>query len=36
MNQLWEKLKSLLMKKQGETMQEEKKIVVGARGKTKS
>ncbi|GAB1531001.1 MULTISPECIES: stage III sporulation protein AG [Brevibacillus] len=33
MNQLWEKLKSLLMKKQGETMQEEKKIVVGSKGK---
>ncbi|QDS34628.1 stage III sporulation protein AG [Brevibacillus brevis] len=33
MNQLWEKLKSLFRKQQGETMQEEKKIVVGSKGK---
>ncbi|ASJ53291.1 stage III sporulation protein AG [Brevibacillus formosus] len=33
MNQLWEKLKSLFMKQQGETTQEEKKIVVGSKGK---
>lgn len=34
MNQLWEKLKSLFMKQQGEKMQEEKKIVVGSKGKS--
>ncbi|NRR20323.1 stage III sporulation protein AG [Brevibacillus sp. MS2.2] len=33
MNQLWEKLKNLFMKQQGEKMQEEKKIVVGSKGK---
>ncbi|AWX59212.1 stage III sporulation protein AG [Brevibacillus brevis] len=34
MNQLWEKLKNLFMKQQGEKMQEEKKIVVGSKGKS--